>query len=142
MSISTQEKELGKRLSTQIPNIAPINVGTATAQPINPDIANPYQMFFGAPRRAFSLREACAPTCWLKVDSLPAGALCSLSTLKSPFSVQVGATGGRTALSPDFSKMDRKSKRKKPTRRNTFWVFRRVGLLFNEPSSPAELLFV
>src|ERR1700728_1798681 len=54
-----------------------------TVQPTSPDMPRPNQTLVGPRRWAFSLRAACAPTCWLKVVSSLAPVVLSFSnTLK------------------------------------------------------------
>src|ERR1019366_2543268 len=62
-SISVQERAPGWRRSNQRPSIAPRSVGTATDQPISPDMPRPNQTPCFPSRCTLSLRAAFAATC-------------------------------------------------------------------------------
>ena len=63
--VNVQEKDSGYFLSSQTPNIAPSNVGTATDQPTIPNIPKPNQTLRLSLWIALSLRWAFSPTCSL-----------------------------------------------------------------------------
>src|SRR5664280_934309 len=65
--VKVQENDSGCFLSSHIPNAAPSKVGTATVQPIIPNIPNPNQTLLLLSPRAFNLRFAFSPTSLAKL---------------------------------------------------------------------------